>query len=440
MTVEDIKLLTDTTLRQTIEQHLEEDPAQVAFTVKPYGALVATQIKYLQRARTKLPAYYVARCIIPPLAYEQSSSETSAAARRYGGDTCIDLTCGLGVDSFGFSRNFERVIAVERDEALAAAARYNFKALGASRIEVVHSTAEDFITGLENTMTRDHCTAGNPGISNRHGCESEKLHLPVDLIYVDPARRGDGNRKLFLLQECSPDVTVLMPRLLKLARRVVVKASPLFDVEEAFRFFGEKITVEAVSLGGECKEIVIEIPSVKAEESAKANGGIVATRAEGGSLTFFRHPSGLQNEYADETTDSRSSAQHTPTGNPGFDPEKFRYLLIPDVSLYKIRRTREYARQIGVYSSGESGYCFAQTYPESFFGRVWPIDRIFPYRPKALREWLRNRGIKRLNILKKNFPQDTELIAKALGVGQGGTYYAAFTRIGGNMYAVFLHH
>ena len=47
-------------------------------------------------------------------------------------------------------------------------------------------------------------------------------------------------------------------------------------------------------------------------------------------------------------------------------------------------------------------------------------------------------GITRCNLLKKDFPQDAETIAKSLGIRQGGTHYAAFTRIGTQPYVLML--
>lgn len=450
MTLEDIIRLSGAGIRQAIERHIDGDPARIALSAKEDGALISTQVKYLQRARAKLPSYYAARCIIPPLAYEQSSSEESAAAKHYTGETCIDLTCGLGVDSLHFSGCFKRVVSIERDEVLATAARYNFSRMGIQNIRVEHTSAEEYISALESE-------AG-----------ASELRLPVDLIYIDPARRGKENQKLFLLQDCSPDTVSLMPRLLQLARRVVVKASPLFDVEEAFRLFGPHITVEVVSVRGECKEVLIEVSRPEASE-----GTIKATVAGGGTLVFPRGAKAESGEDEPEehlptpleesnrTAEERRAWQvnevsKTGAGTPGKVSEvnkaawvgeesagefaRFRYLLIPDVTLYKVRLVQLYARQLGVYAPSETGYCFAETAPESFFGRVFRIESIAPYQPKALKKRLKQQGVTRLNILKKDFPMDADGIAKALGIKQGGTNYAVFTRIKGRSCIIMISH
>ena len=126
LTKSDIELLRSEELRRAIDQNIERDPQRVALDKRvPYAALVATQVKYLQRARKKLPHLYEARCIIPPRAFEQSSSMESAERKAISGEKLLDLSCGLGIDVMAAARNFRRVVAVERDEVLAEVVRYN---------------------------------------------------------------------------------------------------------------------------------------------------------------------------------------------------------------------------------------------------------------------------------------------------------------------------
>ena len=129
-------------MRHTVEEQIGRDPAAIALDKRiPHAALVATQVKYLARARTKLPSYYEARCILPPLAFEQASSEACAARKSCSGNTVLDLTCGLGVDALYLSKRFREVITLERDATLAAVAEENFRRLGATNIRVINSSA-----------------------------------------------------------------------------------------------------------------------------------------------------------------------------------------------------------------------------------------------------------------------------------------------------------
>ena len=220
LTLSDIEVLRCAEVRRAVEENIERDPQRVALDKRvPYAQLVATQVKYLQRARKKLPHLYEARCIIPPRAFEQSSSMESAERKAIGGESLLDLSCGLGIDAMAAARNFRRVVAVERDEVLAEVVRYNMQLLGVENVEVVTASAEEFIAS-----TDDH----------------------FDWVFVDPDRRSDEGKKMVRMEDCSPNVLSMMPRLEEIASRVAIKLSPMFDVEEALRLLPGSV-VEVVS-------------------------------------------------------------------------------------------------------------------------------------------------------------------------------------------------
>lgn len=70
-------------MQRAIAANRGRDPLEVALDRNtPHARLVATQVKYLARAEAKLPSYAAAQCILPPLAFEQASSEACAAHKR----------------------------------------------------------------------------------------------------------------------------------------------------------------------------------------------------------------------------------------------------------------------------------------------------------------------------------------------------------------------
>ena len=232
-------------VQQAIADARGRDPLAVAFDAHiPYARVVATQVKYLERARHKLPSFAAVQCILPPRAFEQASSEACTSCKRIEGDSVLDLTCGLGVDAWALSRRFRQVTALERDPVLAAIAAENFSRLGVANVEVVNSSAEEFL-------------------------QREGLHY--DWIYVDPDRRNAEGRKMVRMEDCSPDVVALLPRLREIAPRLCVKNSPLYDIDEAPRIFG-LCRVEVLSVGDECKEVVIYADGTEPEIIATAVG------------------------------------------------------------------------------------------------------------------------------------------------------------------------
>lgn len=390
MTIEDIHILMRGDVRAMVKDNMDRDPLKVALDKNiPYASLVSSQVKYLNKARTKLPSYYVAGCIIPSLAFEQSSGEAAAANKDYSGGICIDLTCGLGVDSFYLSKRFEKVVSVERDPVLAETARFNFRLLGADNIEVVNCTAEEFIGRNE-----DMC---------------------ADLVYADPDRRGADGRKLVTLPDCSPDIAALLPSLEKISPVVAVKLSPMFDVDEAFRVFGHDVRVEVVSQGGECKEVVVE-------KNKSIGAPVVASVALGGGKVEYPYVKGAK---------VKTEPVHD-------GPGRFGWLVVPDISLAKAGNAVRYYTEKGIYIESANSFAFATEIPEEPFGKVYRIERAVPFSPRNLKKELKAFGISQLNILKKDFPMKAPEIARALSVGEGGGRFAAFTTMAEKRWCMFL--
>ena len=83
MTHSELEILLQEDVQAAIARNIDRDPLKIALDGKiPHAREVATQVKYLQRARRKLPRLFQAQGIIPARAFEQSSSEECASAKR----------------------------------------------------------------------------------------------------------------------------------------------------------------------------------------------------------------------------------------------------------------------------------------------------------------------------------------------------------------------
>lgn len=380
-TIEELEILCRDEVRRAIDENIGRDPVEIALDRRiPHAAAVASQVKRLQRAASKLPHYYAARAVMPQIAAEQSSSMECAGRKPLSGDSLLDLTCGLGVDSAAFAGRFRRVVALERDAALAAAARENFSRMGIGNVEVLNVAAEEYL---------GECTE----------------HF--DWCYADPDRRGADGRKLVLLQDCSPDVVALRGTLSRVAERLCVKCSPLFDVAEAFRIFGD-CRVEVVSLHGECKEVNLYVDGSRPRLSAVAIG-----RGE------FSTP------YPPEP----------PAWGPvPADLNRYGYVTLPDAALLHARLVPQaFAGMADVWS--DDGVALSESCPEGALGRTFAIGAVSEFDARRLRREL---GGGRVEIYRRAFPMSNEEICRRLGVCEGGDRRWCFTRICGKNVAIRL--
>ena len=368
-----LDILRSEEVRAAVEQNIERNPSDVALKRGvPAAQVVATQVKYLQRARRKLPTLYKHRCVIPPRAFEQSSSEESAERKPLSGRACLDLTCGLGIDSMALAKRFERVVSIERDESLAEVVRYNMELMGITNVEVVCTTAEEYV---------ERCTE------------------QFDWVFVDPDRRSDKGNKMVCMEDCSPNILSLMPRLSDITRRVAIKLSPMFDCAEAFRLLSPS-EVEVVSIAGECKELNIY------------------TGAERDMLRIAVIGQG-EWEFSPEDMLAVGEARGI--------SEKWCYLLIPDVALQKARVAIAALRPYGDIWSN-NGFAFVAELPSVALPvRAYKIVQIETYRPKELKRRFKGVGV---DIIKRDTSLSVEAVRKAIGARAGSEATLALTTIG----------
>lgn len=191
------------------------------------------------------------------LSLEQCSS-TAAALYKAGlaapVKTVLDLTGGLGVDSWAFSQVAEQVVYYERNAELAAAAERNFARLGAENIEV----------------RREEVTP--------------QTELPeAGLIFADPARRDTAGRKVFLLEDCTPDILTLLPLLLRKAPAVLLKLSPMADLAMLAGRLGPALReIHVVESEGEVKELLCLQSRQSDFRTTSEEPKIVVVRLQGG--------------------------------------------------------------------------------------------------------------------------------------------------------------
>lgn len=372
------------------QQHLGEDPAAFALRYAgPHRAALASQIRAMQKARNKLPSWYAARCLLPARALEQCSSEAAAEMRLAlcNGTSCLDLTAGLGVDSVALSRRFERVTAIEADPELAAITRHNLQLLGIQNIGLLNQKAEDFVQAYDGPA--------------------------FDLIYVDPDRRDESGRRRLRFEDCAPDVLGMMPKLRRIGRALWVKSSPLFDVAEAERLPGVA-WVAAISVEGECKELLIAFEEVDA-------GKQKVWCWHKGKISRFDFSAGA------------------PAGDVSavLVPEAGGFLLEPDAAFYKMRLLpalfAAYFPNLKGALNAADGFFFAAQAPKDFPGRVFQIQAVHAFDPKALKQRF---GKQRLHILQRHFPLSVAQIRQQTRIAEGGGHYLICTTAAGRRIAI----
>lgn len=223
-----------------IEHHKQDDVNQLILRSGQFKGIdvkkLAGQILSRQKALKKLPEWSANEELVfpPALSVEQCSSEATARykASIISGNTLIDITGGMGVDSYYMSRNFNKTHYFEQQEEVALTAAYNFNILKAEKIEVHHN---DSLSVLEQN------------------------NLKADWIYADPARRGANKEKVVRLADCTPDIVTNLDLLLETAPDILLKTSPLLDIDLAVKELKNVKEVHITGYDQECKELLFHI-------------------------------------------------------------------------------------------------------------------------------------------------------------------------------------
>lgn len=380
------------TTAEFIREYRERDIRQLALQANRFPDVdmpyALDQIQGWQIARRKLPKWAACDSVIfpPHLSMEQCSSEPTAqyklnlamewASRVGHASRMTDLTGGFGVDFSFTSCAFAAATYVERNEQLCHIVEHNLPLLGLNNATVVCADAVEYLSTVE----------------------------PQTMLFLDPARRDEHGAKTVMLADCTPDVVQLLPKLLEKSRFTMLKLSPMLDWHKAVDDLqGTVREVHIVSVGGECKELLLVLSTV-VDSELKVYCADLST-ASGSSSLFVYTPG--------------SSA---PVANSTFNIQHSTFLHEPNASIMKAGCFDELAAAYGVSPVSRNSHLFLSDEPvEGFPGRSFVVERVTTMNKGELRKALA--GIEKANIAMRNFPLTVAELRKRLKIKDGGDVY-----------------
>ena len=335
--------------------------------------LLAEQLKGRRKAKEKLPSFYKTKNIIyaPQLNLEQSSSEATASfkLKLVAGKQLVDLTGGFGIDSYFFSRKFKQVHYVEPDVALAKIVQHNAGTLGATNITFHQQSAEEYL----KTLTQ------------------------CDVMYIDPSRRS-GSSKIVRLADCLPDITSLQSEILKKSSQLLIKVSPLLDIQQGLRELHNVSDVYVVSVNNECKEVLF-LCGQKSVEPVIHTVNLVSNGSEQNfDFTFPQERESI----------------------PVFSTPKT-YLYEPNASILKGGAFKSIANSFCLEKMGTNTHLYtSEKLLSEFPGRIFKIDVFLKPDAAAVANYLPER---KANILTRNYPLTPDQLKKKMKLVDGGEHY-----------------
>lgn len=376
-----------------IESHKDLDPNKLRLSINKNKFdfdvdFAINQIECRKKHWHKLSQYISYPHFLFPDSISAEQASHQAIGRFHASLLCneqtiLDMTAGLGIDSFSFAKKNIIIDAIELNPHKAEILKNNASELNLDSIRVINGNSIDY---LKNT-TRFY-----------------------DLIFVDPSRRDSSNKRVYNLHDCSPDIITNQELLISKTKRVFIKASPLLDITQTLKDFDNIASIKAVGIKGECKEILIIL------EADKVSSCPILIEA-----INLDNDGNIISQFSDTGSDAQGNISYACIDDlkPGI------FILEPSAMIMKISPWESLCRNYNALKMGKSSHLFiSDTLPDNFPGRVTKFGKILS---KAQHKQLEGFPA---SVVSKNHPLSASEIRKKLKLKEGDKNYIYATRVG----------
>lgn len=348
---------------------------------------IAEQIVAKNKCQNKLPSWFSTKNIYYPnkLNIEQTSSEITAKYKSelVAGNSLLDITGGFGVDSFYFSQKVKNITYCEINEDLYKIVSHNFEQFKTKNIEILNANGIEFLK------------------------DNEKF---FDWIYSDPSRRNDTKGKVFLLEDCLPNIPKHLDLLLNKTNKILIKISPILDISSAINELKFVKEIHIVAVENEVKELLFIL-----EKGYSQNIGIKTINFNKKNLQRFNF-----------TLNNNAISTYS-------EPKK--YLFEPNAAILKAGAFHEISHFYKIDKLHLHSHLYTSENLIEFPGRSFEIKNSISYDKKQLKKLIPS---KKANITTRNFPESVEQIRKKTGLKDGGNQYLFFTTDINNKHIVLI--
>lgn len=375
----DFSKLISSDIQNYINQNINSDLNKLLLKKSPFSDVtmqeIVQQIKGRKTAEKKFSFLLKEGIIFPPnLNLEQASSQSTAEykAQNLKGKTFLDLTCGFGIDAYFLSKNFDEVTLIEQNSELISIVENNWKTLG-RKANFINENLEKF---LENSKQK------------------------FDVIYLDPARRDQQNKKKFLLEDLSPNLLEIQEKLHSISDKIIVKLSPLIDISYLISELKNISEIQIIAVRNEVKELLLIIDKQDASfELQDVSIRCVNLESEEPEFLFkFNDEKSANSEFSESSN----------------------FLYIPNNSILKAGAFNIISEKFGLKKLHPNTHFYTSEHKiEDFPGRVLEIEKIDA---KDLKKG------EKYNLVSKNYPLKPEEIKKKYKLNDGGNHYLVFTQ------------
>lgn len=366
-----------------IEEHRNDDTTKLRLSCRKKDDatiydFAIMQIECCKKVAKKLHTTLQSQNFIfpTPLSAEQCTSDDLAefhSSLINNGENVLDMTAGLGVDAFHLAQKATQVIAIDINKDVAQALSINANALGITNVTGINADSIEYL-------------------------KSSTTHF--NTIFIDPARRGDGGKRLFALADCQPNVVEHLELIKQHCDKLIVKVSPMLDATQVLRELPETTELYAIGTRKECKELVVVL-DFKNPTSTPILHCITLSECEN-RFSFTRH----------EEAVAKSTFENINTAIYLYEPHPCVMKMQPFNILSHKYNTSKLHPHTHIYSS--------KNYIPEFPGDCYKIEHIYPFSSRIIKEIAKD--YPRANIAVRNFILSAEELRKRLKIKDDNKY------------------
>ena len=367
-------------VQQFITDNLKSDITKLILKGSPFNDVsvqeLANQIVTKQKSEHKLSTWFQTKNIYypPKISIEQTSSEITATYKSslVKGNTIIDITGGFGVDCYYFSKLFKEVIHCEINDNLSTIVKHNYQQLKKNNITTFSGDGIEYLKTTKNNF---------------------------DCIYIDPSRRNEAKGKVFLLNDCLPNVPENIDFLFSKTNQILIKNSPILDITSTINELKFVKEIHIVAVNNEVKELLFLLE--KGFENSIKIKTVNIGKNETQSFNF-KYKVAINSDYS----------------------EPLSYLYEPNAAILKSGGFHEISYQLNVSKLHQHSHLYTSKEIINFPGRVFKIEVVLNYDKKKIKKLIPNN---KANITTRNFPKTVAKIKKETKIKDGGNMYLFFT-------------
>lgn len=380
-----------------VESHINCDTSKLLFSKKGQNLtfdlkFAALQIECRKRIARKVPEITALKHFIFPtsLSTEQCTCQEVAqfhATLFKGAGSILDLTAGLGIDDFYISKEVEQLTSVELSPLLAAALQHNMQ------------------------RYRSNVTVANDDATN-YLHQSIAANRRFDAVFIDPARRGQNDKRIYGLSDCEPDVTQMLDLIKAVTDNLYIKASPMLDLSQLVATIPHITDIHVIGVNNECKELLLHLDFTSAPQGRQV--AINTINFENNSANpqvlclTFRSSQNASVEYADSI---------------------LQYIYEPNCCIMKSAAFAELSCKYDkLLKLGANTHLFtSDSLYQDFPGRAFKVTDTMSFKSKLIKNL--SKRYPQANISTRNFLLPAQALRQRLKIKDGGDTYIFATTL-----------